>query len=129
MIGARFHGLARFGPEPTHRERHRFAFDRRWSSQVAPGAVICRPRSKSERAAKTSVGRSLVRTTETANLDDAAAWWRVLERVHGAEAHVVGAAVRSVYHGISLARQFVVQPGIDQPPDNRRSAECPDSIT
>ena len=62
----------------------------------------------------------IVRAAEPAHLDDAAIGWRVGEGLYAPEAYMVSAAVGAVDHRIGLARQFVMQPLVDEAPGDRR---------
>jgi hypothetical protein len=57
---------------------------------------------------------------EPPHLDDAARGRRVGKAIDPGEAHVVGATVDAVDHGVGLAGQFVMQPGGDEAPDDGR---------
>ena len=119
MFGTGLHGVARSrGQTRPWQSGIGSRSTSRWSSQVAPVAVICWPRSRSERLASTNVGRGSSGPTEAPHLDDAADRRRMLEGLDPAEADMVGATVRSVDHGIGLAGQFVMQSPVDQPADD-----------
>jgi hypothetical protein len=59
-------------------------------------------------------------TAEPAHLDDAASGRRVSEGLDSPEAHMVGATVGTVDHRVGLTREFVMQPGVDEAPDDGR---------
>jgi hypothetical protein len=97
----------------------------RWSSQVAPGALTCAVRSRSDRVARIRVGFGspglpIARSSTMppiAGLCSSAS-------MPGAGHDACGR--RAVDHGIGRAGQLVVQPLVDQPADDRlvgRAAE------
>ena len=123
MFGTGIERVSHFGAEPTHRERHVGTFDQ---PVIEPGRarrgdlalqVEIGPVGQDKRRAR------IIRTTEAADLDDAARSGCLVERVETAKADMMRAPIRAVDHGIGGAGMLVVQAGLDQPADDR--VPCP----
>jgi hypothetical protein len=77
------------------------------------GKINVRPVGKNEG------GTGIVGAAELAHLDDASDERRMLESLDPLEAQMVSAAVGTIDHCVGFACQLVVQPFVDQAPDDR----------
>ena len=115
--------VSHLGAEPTHRERHVGTFDQ---SVIEPGRARrgdLALQSRSDRLARTSVGRGSFGPSKRRYLDDAARSGCLVEGVETAKADMMRAPIRAVDHGIGGARHARrCKPVVDQPPDDR---SCP----
>lgn len=118
MFGAPVEGVANLGAEAGLGQGGRFARD---CLTVEPGRTRCRDLLiHAKIGAHRECGPALTaRIIEFAQLDNRSRC-AVASRLQIGKLDVMGASVDAVDNGIGRADQFVIEPTIDQPADNRR---------
>ena len=110
---------SRASPESARPERHRFTLDEPVIEPGRAGRCHLRGKINVRPVGKNEGGTGIVGAAEPAHLDDASDGRRMLESLDPPEAHMVSAAIGTVDHCVGFACQLVVQPFVNQAPDDR----------